>query len=145
MIGISSCSKSRRFRFGQVLMASILTHERLARIAPGKSASLQEFVAFPLTLLIMDVRKADFSDGWKLIPSRSVNRRAFIDTYPRTRFKLWQWRRPPASRLCMRACDEPVVKLNRLICNCGPGKRLFDALAPCFSELSGLFGICHEI
>jgi hypothetical protein len=50
-----------------------------------------------------------------------------------------------SSRLCMGACDEPVVKLNRLISNCGPGKLLFDALAPCFSELSGLFGICHEI
>lgn len=50
-----------------------------------------------------------------------------------------------SEQVCMRACDEPVVKLNRLISNCRPGKRLFDALAPCFSELSGLFGICHEI
>ena len=45
----------------------------------------------------------------------------------------------------MRTCDEVVVKFNRLIGNCGPGKRLFDALASCFSESSGLFSISHEV
>jgi hypothetical protein len=45
----------------------------------------------------------------------------------------------------MRASDEVVVKLNGLICNFGPSKGFYDALAPFLSELSGLFGICHEV